>query len=84
MGEELVAACSAAVLPAGRLLKVQAKVSASPSASEENVPFRLTTAATAAVWFDPALATGAVFVVVMVTVDGWLFSKPLFTINCTT
>ena len=70
VGDELVAACSVAVLPAGRLLKVHAKVNASPSASEENVPFRLTTAATAAVWFTPALATGAVFVVVIVTVDG--------------
>ena len=72
VGEELLAACKVAVLPAGRLLKVQAKVSASPSASEEKLPLRVTTELSAAVWLEPALATGAVLVVVIVTVEGWL------------
>ena len=38
----------------------------------------------AVAWFGPALATGNVLVVVMVTVDGALLSVPLLTINCAT
>src|SRR5205814_2332943 len=70
--------------PAGRLMNDQAYVSGSLSASDEPLPSRVTVVDTLTAWLAPAFATGGVFVVVMVTVDGALFRYPLLTISCAT
>ena len=57
------------------------KISESPSASLDKPPFKVTVDPQTTVWAGPALATGAVLVVVMVTVFGLLFTLPSFTIN---
>ena len=52
------------------------------SPSLERLPFNVATVLAGKLWFEPALATGVEFVVVMVTVDGGLLMKPLLAINC--
>ncbi len=72
VGFLLLAAERAAPLLAGTLLKLQRYVSGSLSASVEPLPSNVTRDPTLTDVLWPALATGGVFVVVMVTVEGAL------------
>ncbi len=54
-----------------------------PSTSEEAVPSRVTVAATKTLWSGPALAMGAEFSVVIVTVSGAESTEPSLTTSWT-
>lgn len=84
VGATVLANDSAAVLPFGRLVNDHEYVIGSLSASEEPLPSSFTKAPTIAFWLDPALATGAVFVVVIVTVDGVLLENLFLVMSCAT
>ena len=73
-----------ALLPAGRETNCQAKVSASPSGSEEPVASSVTLVPTATDWSAPAAATGGRFSVRSSTVSGALSSRPSLTTSCAT
>ena len=75
---------SDAVLPLGTELKLHLNVSGSPSTSVEPEPFSCTRVPTVTVWFGPALATGGVFAVVILTVAGALLTVPSLTTNWAT
>ena len=76
---------SVAVLPFGRLVSDHAYVViGSLSASEEPLPSSFTNVPTITLWLGPALATGAVSVVVIVTVEGALLRKLFFVMSCAT
>jgi hypothetical protein len=78
------APASVALLPAGRLTKVQLKPSASPLASLEPVPSSVTSSSIVTVWSGPASATGRTLLVVTTTVSGTLATAFAVTISCTT
>jgi len=71
-------------LPAGRPINAQRNESASPSASDEAPPSSVTVSFTTTRWSGPALATGLLFCVLIVTVSAALSTVPSFTINCAT
>ena len=50
----------------------------------EPLPSSMTVAPILTFWSAPAFATGGVLVVVIVTVEGALSRKPLFTMSCAT
>jgi hypothetical protein len=79
-GEDVVAPDSVAVLPNGLPVRVHEYVSASPSASVDPLPFRVTVEPTPTVWFGPALATGAELMVLTVTLALEL-PVPLLTVS---
>jgi hypothetical protein len=81
-GDAPVGEDSVAALPGGRLVNDHEYVNGSWSASDDPLPSNTTVLPTLAVRSGPALATGGVLVVVIVTVEGALFTDPLFTINC--
>ncbi len=72
---------SAALLPAGLVVRDQAYVSGLPSTSEEAEPLRVTVLPTATVWSGPALATGGLLSVVIVIVSAAELTKPSFTMS---
>ena len=81
VGRADVAADNVAVLPAGRLVRVQAYVSASPFASELALPSSVTNDPVVTFWAVPAFATGATLATaaVTVTVVPVLLSRPSLT-----
>src|SRR5687767_12369864 len=83
-GVGLVASVSTAVLPTGTLVNDHLNVSGSPSTSEDALPSRTAIRPATIVWAAPALATGAEFSVVMVTVSGVLATVPSCTTSCAT
>jgi hypothetical protein len=77
-----VALVREALLPAGKLLKVQRYVRGLPSTSVDPDPSNWMTEPIFTRWFGPALATGEVLPVVTCTVHGALVRLPSLTISC--
>src|SRR5713226_2858704 len=85
VGFTIVVLLKAAVLPAGRVVRLHLKVRGSPSTSVEFAPLSCTTAPTFTGPLGPVMtATGLVFEVEMVTMAVLvLLALPSFTTNCT-